>query len=158
MNFRELQDKLDGWCLERNVYQGSTEKDQVMGGLVEVAEAADASVEMMAAALEDETGNIKSLVTGIMLEVADVMVFTINAAKIAGYHLEPPKASCLPSAEGVFARMAKGLKKGMYQDVIDAAGDIYYDMRVDPHYAYDLVWDKIKDRRGKMQNGIFVKL
>ena len=157
MNFRELQDRLDGWCLERNVYQGSTEKDQVMGGLVEIAEASDASVEMMAAALEDKTENIKSLVTDIMLEVADVMVFTINAAKIAGYHLEPPQPSN-GGSEGVFTRMAKGLKKGRYQDVINAAGDIFFDMKVDPAYAYDLVWDKIKDRKGKMQNGIFVKL
>lgn len=158
MNFRELQDRLDQWCVERNVYEGSTEKDQVMGGLVEIAEAADASVEMMSAALEGQAENIKSLVTDIMVELADVIVFAINAAKIAGYHLEPPAMSKHDFNQGLFARMAKCLKKGQYQVVINTAYSAYCDMCVDPEEAYDLVWDKIKDRRGKMQNGIFVKL
>lgn len=63
-----------------------------------------------------------------------------------------------------FGELAEGIAKGKENEVKDALGDMYVVMTIlamqrghDIEECIELAYNEIKDRKGKMVNGVFVK-
>ena len=60
--------------------------------------------------------------------------------------------------------LAAAIARDKYDDAFDAIGDctvvliiLAAQMHVDFEYCLHLAWEQIKDRKGKMVNGVFIK-
>ena len=60
--------------------------------------------------------------------------------------------------------LAAAIARNKYDEAFDAIGDctvvliiLAAQMHVDFEYCLDLAWRQIKDRKGKMVNGVFIK-
>ena len=78
-------------------------------------------------------------------------------------HIADPTRQVLKLGEE-FGELCEAMAKGRFEQVIDSVGDMYVVMTIlcqqlktDIEDCINRAYDEIKDRKGKMVNGIFVK-
>lgn len=78
-------------------------------------------------------------------------------------HIADPAKQVLKLGEE-FGELCEGMAKDRFEQVIDSIGDMYVAMtkqcqqlKVNIEACIQQAYDEIKDRKGKMVNGVFVK-
>ena len=78
-------------------------------------------------------------------------------------HIADPTRQVLKLGEE-FGELCEAMAKGRFEQVIDSVGDMYVVMtilcqqlKVNIEDCINRAYDEIKDRKGKMVNGVFVK-
>ena len=78
-------------------------------------------------------------------------------------HIADPAKQVLKLGEE-FGELCEAMAKGRFEQVIDSVGDMYVVMtilcqqlKVNIEDCINQAYDEIKDRKGKMVNGVFVK-
>ena len=142
MEWSDFVESVQKWAEEKGIYENSKEEDQAIGAINELGEVAFAST--------DEE---------IEKEIGDVLVYLVNACKLAGKNLDKPlHSNCAfkPNLSSVF----HWISNRDYQYAVDVLAACY-------HYGFvgkgdimdccEAAWYKISKRKGKMVNGRFVK-
>ena len=89
--------------------------------------------------------------------------------QIEGWAIERNLHTADPSKQTIklgeeFGELCQGMVKGNFDQTIDSIGDMYVvltilskQLGVDLEYCVQMAYDEIKDRKGEMVNGVFVK-
>ena len=84
-------------------------------------------------------------------------------AKDRNLHTADPTKQMLKLGEE-FGELCEGMAKDNMDQVVDSIGDMYVVMTIlskqigiNINYCVDVAYEEIKDRKGKMINGVFVK-
>lgn len=136
MRFKEFKERVEEWASIRGIYEHSTEEHQQAKALEEIGEyiTAKSTSERMDA-------------------VGDVAVCIVNAAHIDESEIvitraEEPGEMCLVAS----LLLDSDYSNAIYQLKGVAMGDGYLF-----EDCLQMAWDEIKDRKGMMSNGMYVK-
>lgn len=156
MTFDEFTSNVRGWAADRGIYAHSTPEAQLLKGLSELGELADAVIKDDRDALKDAIG--------------DVAVCLVNYAYMANRNFDMDEiihhAECTETAEIAIGLMAAGIANLIIGDPIEypeAVMSVLMEIAEDKYGlsfmdCCEKAWNEIKDRRGKMvPGGAFVK-
>ncbi len=136
MKFDDFKRKVEGWAEVRGIYDQSTEDKQILKFAEELGEF-----------LIAETENEK------MDAIGDMAVCIVNANKFKSLNIEI-----------IGARYGKGIgdvcsfvKFKSYSSAIEALMGLAHSEGFKFNDCLQMAWDEIKDRKGIMINGLFVK-
>lgn len=100
---------------------------------------------------------------GIIMNLNELTEFIEGWAEDRGLDQAQPEKQMLKLMEEV-GELAEGLAKDNIRQVVDSIGDVYVvltilamQMDLDIESCIDVAYEEIKDRKGKMVNGVFVK-
>jgi len=149
------------WAEDRNLIEGSNPKSQFLKTLSEFGELAD--------------GVNKNRIAEIKDGVGDVKVTLVIIAKQLGFNLEdqPLYPIVLPEVvtKNTLMLLATAALGGFAESLLADAPDVDILTDIDRHFldaiavqfgltpeeCIDHAWDEIKDRKGVMRNGVFIK-
>lgn len=136
MKFEEFKEKVEGWAQVRGIYDQSTEAKQVDKFKEELWEYLTSS-------------SIDELKDAI----GDMAVCIVNA-----YYLQKRKGLYIPKNYEVDIKcLCLSVSDGEYISAILALEGISNGLRLDFKDCMQMAWDEIKDRKGMMIDGLFVK-
>ncbi len=137
MEFEEFKNNVEQWAEERGIYEQSTEAHQQAKALEEIGE-------YLTAENDDER----------MDAIGDIAVCIVNAAYFRYRGTFPG------IAYSVHDEMHDVARQIVYRDYLLAMG-ILHDLSVNHKYEFEnclkKAWNEIKDRKGRMIDGKFVK-
>jgi len=139
MDFETFKINVEQWASVRGIYDQSTGAHQQAKALEEVGEylTATTDAEMMDA-------------------VGDIAVCIVNAAKMAGQDLRLNAASNW-SEFGAISYVASNVCAGRYRRALENLCGVAQNNGLSMAECFESAWDEIKDRRGMMVKGMFVK-
>ena len=152
---KDYQAKVFGWACERNLIAGSDNMRQLLKTCTEAGEMVDAA----------RKGDIEEYIDGIgdqwvtlvigMLQ-SDVLYQDALDAAYAGTRPCPPATDDIVLAVGL---ISEGILKQDKKLLTEGYGEYLAVLRVLPIFEEGVsqAWEAIKDRKGKMINGVFVK-
>ena len=152
---KDYQAKVFGWACKRNLIAGSDNMRQLLKTATEAREMVKAA----------RKGDIEEYIDGIgdqwvtlvigMLQ-SDVLYQDALGAAYAGTRLCPPTTDDIVLAVGL---ISEGVLKQDKKLLTEGYGEYLTVLRVLPDFEDGVIkaWEAIKDRKGKMVNGVFVK-
>lgn len=151
MTLNELTARIVGWAQDRNLIEGSDVYKQYLKLGEELGETAEAMQSNDYDGIRDGIGDL-------------YVVLTIMAAQL-GSSVRHPHADANPvtaCAPGAFGLIGGALARG--KTVTPHIWDMVAHLRNDAQYfSFTLeecvaaAWEEIKDRKGRMENGVFIK-
>ena len=134
MDFYEFQENVVQWATDRNIYIESTCEHQIAKALEEIGE-------LITAITDEQRADA----------IGDISVCLVNAAYLAGDILEKPRFKTKFELEDI----ARYVIRKQFQNALLAtyAQQCKYEFEE----CLQMAWNTIKDRKGKMINGKFVK-
>lgn len=155
MKFTEFKNNVEGWAEERGIYKHSTKEAQLLKGLSELGELADAIVKNDMDALKDAIGDVAvCLVNASRLNISVGGIRRDEPAIAYGYSRADQIVAGLCS---FFAQALDGMDVS-YDSAIGLLRSIaeWHDMQFGE--CCEAAWLEIKDRKGRMvEGGAFVK-
>lgn len=169
-NLNEYRDAILGWARDRNLIEGSTPSKQLDKLFEEIGEFAGAAArstvpekrEEMLVKMRDGLGDtfvvicIISEQMGVELDFFEMESFT-----------DLPANSMMYLTAGFLAGFVEQTKHGMIAPESDNTEQFYFfvaaSIAVAEHNGFDfldcvdMAWNEIKDRKGRMIDGVFVK-
>jgi len=142
MRFSEFKSNVENWAEVRGIYSQSTEAKQIAKGLEEAGE--------LLVALEDDSKR------DIEDAIGDIAVCVVNAAKLANktiYTNINPYSGCMSSTTlTVMSLVDRGYSTCiMYLSGLCDKYDVTFES------CLNAAWDEIKERKGMMIGGFYVK-
>lgn len=155
MKFTEFKAKVESWAEERGIYKHSTKEAQLLKGLSELGELADAIVKNDKDGLKDAIGDVSvCLVNASRMNISVGSIRRDEPAIAYGYSRADQIMACLC---GFFAQALDG-RDVSYDSAIGLLRSIseWHDMFFTD--CCEAAWLEIKDRRGRMvEGGAFIK-
>ncbi len=138
MDFNDLKVRVERWAQIRGIYDESTEAKQQAKALEEIGE-------FITAETDDEKKDA----------LGDIAVCIINAGHFKGSFEYGIKTKSYTSKDMPF--LAQCVLCGGYRAAIRSLEYIAWGLRFDINECYQMAWDEIKDRKGMMVDGYYVK-
>lgn len=169
-NLNEYRDAILGWARDRNLIEGSDPSKQLDKLFEELGEYAGAYArhgvpekrEEMLLKMQDGLGDI--FVVACIL--AEQLGIPLDFFEMEGY-TEVPRNGVLYLTMGCLAGLVESVEQNMVDDIIGQEEHFYFAIGVakviaekngfDYLSCIDMAWNEIKDRKGRMVDGIFVK-
>nr|DAR25186.1 MAG TPA: NTP-PPase-like protein [Caudoviricetes sp.] len=164
----QLHDKVIEWAQARNLIDGSTPEKQFLKLMEESGELARAAAKQDMALLKDSIGDC-AVVSIIMMRQlgAEVNIFDLLHFFPFDKSKSDVKTSMMFKLAEELGMLAYNLNRPVYRPKARAKSALveYLDALFCVAYAYDvtieeclaLAYDEIKDRKGKMVDGVFIK-
>ena len=154
MKFSDFKNNVEGWAEKRGIYEYSTAGAQILKGISENGELADAVIKGDKEALKDAIG--------------DAVVCLVNFAKLQGHdlYLAVVDKPTVTDSQLIVGQITQDLGKlvfnpddrGLLDSAIDHLQVIADQQGLDFLECCKFAWDEIKDRTGRMvAGGAFVK-
>lgn len=155
MKFTEFKTNVERWAEERGIYKHSTKEAQLLKGLSELGELADAIVKNDMDALKDAIGDVAvCMVNASRLNLSVVSIARDTPAAAYGYSRAD---QIMAGLCGFFAQALDG-RDVSYDSTIGMLHTIseWHDMQFSE--CCEAAWLEIKDRKGRMvEGGAFIK-
>ena len=165
------------WSMARNIINGTKASDQFIKLVSEFSnEIADAIYQVWAYHGQDESERQKIIKTKLADAIGDSIVVLVNVAAQSGLDIKTlwqsqnfPVYSQIPHSGFLIASMGQGkladaVKKNNQEDAVTAIGIMLYGLELiakeyhlTPTGCLRDAYEEIKDRKGVVYNGIFVK-
>lgn len=160
MNLNEVTARIVGWANDRNLILGATYKAQCIKLGEELGEAFEAIDKEDEAEFKDAIGD--------MYVVASIMCAQLGSSIILARELAEQRPNITQSMEAAFGRVCGAVARGKEADLMYLLGEFvnHMDNQLKDQFEdgapalLDCVlgaWDVIKDRKGRMVDGVFIK-
>ena len=147
------------WASDRNLIEGSNSTKQFVKLIEEAGEIADGLIQTNHEAVKDGIGDTFVVLTIIAAQEGFLIEETVDLN-----HEELPRFLDELTLMAVFGRLAAGIARQRPQAIIDSVREavlvldaLARDHGLQLNGCVEHAWDEIKDRKGRMTDGIFIK-
>ncbi|HGF9362902.1 TPA: MazG-like family protein [Pseudomonas aeruginosa] len=156
---RELHDLVVQWGSDRNLIKGSSAKDQFLKLVEEFAEVCEAYIQHNITEVKDGIGDVMVVAT-IMAAQLGENLFDHLSAFIETAECQPSYGEDLKHLGNLAGALARGNHGFAIKSLVMAVASLFdaaeeYDTSM--LECYQAAYDTIKDRKGVMYNGVFIK-
>lgn len=147
------------WLEARNIIEGSTAQAQWMKGVEEVGEVFEALLVSDKSLLKDSIGDTFVCINSVSNQLGyDVDTIITNQTNLEYHHINNLTLMLGMNAGKVASDIAKGRSaQKSLTFIVWILNAIAYKNGVKPEECYQIAYDAIKDRKGEMRDGVFVK-
>ncbi|AUS03328.1 MazG-like pyrophosphatase [Pseudomonas phage SL1] len=156
---RELHDLVVKWASDRNLIKGSSAKDQFLKLVEEFAEVCEAWVQNNPVDVKDGIGDVMVVAT-IMAAQLGENLFDHLSAFIESGEVHPTYGDDLQRLGDLAGALARGNHGLAIKSLVSAAMtlfDVTEEHDTTMLACYAAAYDTIKDRKGVMYDGVFIK-
>ncbi|AXF41798.1 hypothetical protein EPa61_48 [Pseudomonas phage EPa61] len=155
----ELHDLVVKWGSDRNLIKGSSAKDQFLKLVEEFAEVCEAYIQNNTAEVKDGIGDVMVVAT-IMAAQLGENLFDHMSAFVLAVERRPSYGEDLKLLGDLAGSLARGNRWLAIKSLVMAVASLFD--AAEEHdtsmlECYQAAYDTIKDRKGVMYNGVFIK-
>lgn len=152
------RERILGWAAERNLIEGSTPLKQLDKLFEELGEFAGHVARGNKEALKDDLGDVFVVLTIVSGQVGQDMpeIAESDGEETVPWHLYAALGS-LAAGVGLLGEISEEVQEDMYFNAFNCWYYLVQDLGLTHEECLEQAWNDIKDRKGRMIDGVFVK-